>query len=309
MDDWVSIAIRFALYVDLLLLLGVPAFALMNRTTLLSRSGPGLNVRPFVLGGALTGLLLSALSMLVLAKAMSGVAQFSELSQHVFEMILTGTDVGVAWVVRVAALSAIIIVTFAFQRYKVSSHGVLAALAALALATTAWSGHGAMDEGARRYPHLIADILHLFAAAVWVGALAAFAVLLRRAKTSSFDQLVGLSRALAGFATAGTLIVVTLILTGAVNYWLTAGPSLSPLVSSQYGLFLLAKLCLFVAMLGLAAANRYRLTPRLERSIDRGDTSAAVKALRNSLVLETGAALLILLLVAWLGVLSPSAPL
>ena len=308
MDDWLSIAIRFALYVDLLLLLGFPAFALMNRTTLLSRSGPGLNVRPFVLGAALTGLLISASSMLVLAKAMSGVTQFSELSQHVFEMILTGTDVGVAWVVRVLALSAIVIVTFVVQRRTASSHGVVAALAAIALATVAWSGHGAMDEGARRYPHLIADILHLFAAAVWVGALAAFAVLLRRAKTSSFDQLVGLSRALAGFATAGTLIVVTLVLTGAVNYWLTAGPSLSPLVSSQYGLFLLAKLCLFVAMLGLAAANRYRLTPRLERSIDRGDTSAAVKVLRNSLVLETGAALLILFLVAWLGVLSPSAP-
>jgi putative copper resistance protein D len=224
-------------------------------------------------------------------------------------MILMGTDVGIAWVVRVVALSAIVIVTFAVQRHTASSHGVVAALAAIALATVAWSGHGAMDEGARRYPHLIADILHLFAAAVWVGALAAFAMLLRRAKTPSFDQLVGLSRALAGFAMVGTLIVVTLIVTGAVNYWLTVGLSLSPLVSSQYGLLLLAKLCLFFAMLGLAAANRYHLTPRLEQSIDRGDTRAAVKALRSSLVLETGAALLILLLVAWLGVLSPSAPL
>jgi hypothetical protein len=73
--------------------------------------------------------------------------------------------------------------------------------------------------------------------------------------------------------------------------------------------FSLGQILLFVAMPGLAAANRYRITPRLERSIDRGDTGAAVKALRNSLVLETGDALLILLLVAWLGVLSPSAPL
>jgi putative copper resistance protein D len=308
MDDWVSIAIRFALYVDLLLLLGLPAFALMNRKTLLSQSGPGLNMRSFVRGAAVMGLLISASSMLVLAKAMSGVAEFSELSQHVFEMILMGTDVGVAWVVRVVALLAIVIMTFAVQRHQVSSHGVLAALAAIALATVAWSGHGAMDEGVGRYPHLVADILHLFAAAVWFGALAAFAVLLRRAKTPSFEQLVGLSRALTGFATAGTLIVVTLIITGAVNYWLTVGPSLSPLMSSQYGFLLLAKLCLFVAMLGLAAANRYHLTPKLERSIGRGDTSAAVKALRNSLVFETGAALLILLLVAWLGVLSPSVP-
>lgn len=306
MDDWLSIVIRFASYVDFLLLLGVPLFKLMNWTQLSSPSERGLNTRQIVLWAAGAGLLISMASMLVLAKAMSGVSQFNELGQHVFEMILTGTDVGVAWVIRVLALAVIVIVAIAVRQPKIPSHGVFAALAAIALATVAWSGHGAMDEGARRYPHLIADILHLFAAAVWVGALAAFAKLLRQAKSPSFDRLVVLSRALGSFATVGTLIVVTLVITGAVNYWLTAGFSLAPLVSSQYGLLLSAKLFLFIAMLGLAAGNRYHLTPKLERSIKYGDTAAAVKALRHSLILELGAALLILLLVAFLGVLSPS---
>jgi len=307
MDDWLSICIRFFLYVDLLLLLGVPVFALSNRTSPGSRSGAGLDVRRLIAGVAFFGLLVSAASMLVLAKAMSGVSQFSELSQHVFEMILTVTDVGIAWAVRVAALAAILVLSLAIRPFTTGSQVVVALLAAIALATVAWSGHGAMDEGVRRYPHLVADILHLFAAAVWVGALALFAKLIHETRGASYERLVTLSHALNGFARTGTLVVVTLVITGAVNYWLTAGPSIAPLVSGQYGVLLLMKLCLFVVMLGLAAANRFNLTPKLERAIDGGDTAVAVAALRKSLLLEAGAALLILVLVAWLGVLSPSA--
>jgi putative copper resistance protein D len=68
---------------------------------------------------------------------------------------------------------------------------------------------------------------------------------------------------------------------------------------------LLAKLGLFAAMLGLAAANRYHLSPLLKQAIARGDHAAAVASLRKSLVFETGAAVLIVMLVAWLGTLNP----
>lgn len=306
MDDWLSISIRFFLYVDLLLLLGVPVFAISNRNLIGAQFGSAMDVRRFVGGVAFFGLLISAASMFVLAKAMSGVSQFSELGPHI-EMILTMTNVGIAWAVRVAALVAILGLSVAGRPFTATSNVVVAVLAAIALATAAWSGHGAMDEGVRRYPHLVADILHLFAAAVWVGALAMFAKFLQEARSATYERLLTLSRALSGFARTGTLVVVTLVITGGVNYWLTAGPSLAPLVSSQYGLLLLLKLGLFCAMLGLAAANRFSLTPNLERAIDGGDTGAAVAALRKSLVLESGAALLILILIAWLGVLSPSA--
>jgi putative copper resistance protein D len=58
-------------------------------------------------------------------------------------------------------------------------------------------------------------------------------------------------------------------------------------------------------MLGLAAANRFRLTPALERVIGTGDTKSAIGALRKSLAIETGAAIAILALVGWLGTLEP----
>jgi putative copper resistance protein D len=79
------------------------------------------------------------------------------------------------------------------------------------------------------------------------------------------------------------------------------------LLHSLYGWLLLAKLTLFGAMLLLAAANRWQLTPRLEAAAYGGDAAAALRHLRLSLLVETGLAILILGLVAALGTLDPLA--
>jgi putative copper resistance protein D len=67
----------------------------------------------------------------------------------------------------------------------------------------------------------------------------------------------------------------------------------------------LAKIAAFLAMLAIAAINRYRLTPGLANAIALGDFRAAISALRRSLAFEAGAALVILGIVAWLGTLEP----
>jgi putative copper export protein len=54
-----------------------------------------------------------------------------------------------------------------WRRPDASSASVIAS--AVALATLAWTGHGAMDEGAKGWAHLLADILHLLAAGAWSG--------------------------------------------------------------------------------------------------------------------------------------------
>ena len=59
-------------------------------------------------------------------------------------------------------------------------------------------------------------------------------------------------------------------------------------------------------MLGLAGANRFKLTPALRAAMGDPDrTVLAIAALRRSLVLEAGAALAVLAAVAWLGRMSP----
>ena len=110
--------------------------------------------------------------------------------------------------------------------------------------------------------------------------------------------------ALTGFAVAGSIIVALIVVTGFINVWMIVGvEGALRLPTTLYGKLLIAKLALFVAMLGLAAANRWRLTPRLAWASD--NDVGGVRALRISIALETGAALLILALVAWLGTLSP----
>ncbi|WP_049125804.1 CopD family protein, partial [Burkholderia cenocepacia] len=72
-----------------------------------------------------------------------------------------------------------------------------------------------------------------------------------------------------------------------------------------YGQLLLTKLGFFALMLALAGANRFHLTPRLEEKMRIGDHVGAIAALRKSLLIESGAATAILLLVSVLGLQSP----
>ena len=59
-------------------------------------------------------------------------------------------------------------------------------------------------------------------------------------------------------------------------------------------------------MLGLAAANRYRLTPALNRGLNtRLGQDKALADLRRSLAIETALGLGVLALVAWFGTLPP----
>lgn len=302
--DWTTAAVRFALYLDLTLLFGIPLFCLyaLNRAERSSGVGKQLVTASGV--AAALGIVLSLANMVVMARAMTGAESFAALQSHMFEMVVTGTDFGAAWVVRMAALllcTIIAAITPASARLRIP---LLMLAGAVALSTLAWGGHGAMHDGTLRYIHLASDIAHLLAAGAWVGALSAFVVLSRAATTQA--DVEQLSRTANGFARVGTIIVATLAVTGAVNYWMIAGPVLPELSAGSYGAWLLLKLALFAGMLLLAAANRFRLSPRIALAVRNGDHAVAVGALRRSLLTETLAATLILALVAWLGMLSPT---
>src|SRR3546814_13154080 len=87
-----------------------------------------------------------------------------------------------------------------------------------------------------------------------------------------FEQCDTAHRALAGFATAGTVIVGLVIVTGIVNSYALIGPqNMSGLFQSAYGQLLLIKLVLFGLMLALAASNRFSLTPALATGIERSE--------------------------------------
>jgi putative copper resistance protein D len=181
-----------------------------------------------------------------------------------------------------------------------------AGLGAVACASFAWMGHGAATAGSPGLLHLAADILHALATGAWIGALVVFFGLLRRsAQDAGLDRV--LYKALHDFSGVGSALVATLVATGLVNSWFLVGPTrLSGLWATPYGQLLSLKLALFAGMLGLAAANRFRHTPALGLALDGPrPRDPALKALRRSLAWESGLALAVLGLVAWLGTLAP----
>jgi len=166
-----------------------------------------------------------------------------------------------------------------------------------------------MDESASGWVHPAADVLHLIASGAWVGALLGLLLLVSRPAAQVDAAHLGLThRALHGFGTVGTIVVATVVATGLVNGWMLVGiGNVAALALTLYGQLLLAKMALFVAMLGLASLNRFRLTPAFEQSIASADHRAALGALRGSLAAETACVVAILGLVAWLGTLAPPA--
>lgn len=297
MNDWAAIALRFGSYLDLMLLFGLAVYPLHAAGSApVSRRRTGLAM----LAGL--GLVLSTAGFALMTAEMAGV-MIADLDRETLRFVVLETAPGSAFLGRTAALVAA--TALALAGLGRPSEWLLTAAAAAALATLAWTGHAAVTEGLWGTLHRLSDIVHLLAAAAWVGALA----MLLKAVTAPIadDEAVADARqSLARFAIAGSVLVALVVVTGFVNGWMIVGPAGLPLLpDTPYGWLLIAKLLLFTAMLALAAANRWQLTPRLTAMQAAGDTALAVRALRVSIALEAGAAILILALVAWLGTLAP----
>ena len=301
MVDWPMIAVRFGVYVASTVLFGLSAFALYSVRA--QKRGGALALRGWLIASAVVGLLLSALWLVLLASSMAAVPLWP-VDRVAIDGLLTGSAIGTAWKVRMIAL---LIAGLAAARTRWLPVVVLSS--GVTLATLAWTGHGAVDEGVVGWVHLGADILHLVASAAWVGALVGLVLLVSRPVARIDCDHLGLThRALHGFGAVGTVVVGSIVVTGLVNSVLMVGVgNLTTLPTTLYGQLLIAKLVLFAMMLGLASLNRFRLTPAFERSIADADHRSALGALRRSLAVETVCVTLILALVAWLGTLAPPA--
>jgi copper resistance protein D len=308
--DQLNIGIRFALYADLMLLFGLPLFGLYALKGAERLHDAVLPFRYITVWLSLAGIALSLLGIIAMTASMAGV-QLLEVDSASVSMMIFETPMGKAWGVRVLTLISTLMVAFSMRGAKGLPTLVFVALGSgAALASLAWTGHGAASEGSVGTAQLIADIGHLLGGGAWLGALAALTVILFRSPgvlTEDYSSLT--HRLLKGFSMAGTVIVTLVLGSGLVNSWILVGPqNVLTLHLTLYGQLLIAKLLLFGVMLALAAANRFRLTPAYNRALHNDGTSGAIAKLRKSLALEFSIALIILGLVAWLGTLEPPAP-
>lgn len=304
MDNLPVIIIRFALYANLMVLAGMVAFSLYALTAKERNSG----VLPLATLGAflaLAGFTLSGLGMFALTASMTGSSIWS-VDGEVLREIIGKSAIGTAWLVRMAALAVAVLAAFAINRTAKARYIVLASTS-LAIATLVWTGHAGATEGLIGTVHRASDIIHMLAAAVWLGGIAAFGWILRRpATTLSGAQITMAHRALNQFSKVGALAVGLIVITGVINCLAVVGfPHFARLPLSTYGKLLIVKLLLFGAMLTIAGVNRWRLTPALGIAISNNDPASAIAKLRWSLFAEASAAIAILALVAWLGTLEP----
>ena len=221
------------------------------------------------------------------------------------EAVIAQMSFGLSAIVRAAIAAALLLWLIIITPSRLAWAGC-AVGGAIICASLAWMGHGAATEGPAGIVHLLGDVVHSLAAAVWIGALVAFVFLLLLGGDDAHSD-GALHESLRRFSGIGSITVALIVLSGLVNSWFLVGPlRLFDFWMTAYGQVLLAKLLAFAGMLGLAASNRYRLTPALGRAL--GETAprdAPLSALRRSLLLETTTSFVVLGLVAWLGTLPP----
>jgi putative copper export protein len=190
------------------------------------------------------------------------------------------TRFGVAFLVMTVGfgvVAALLLVGWVFDRLELR----LPALAvSVALASgLSLSGHQATETNSSALSEL-ADWLHLVAASIWVGGVAALAFLV-------WPLAPALRRtAFVGFARLAAVLVGVMVLAGAYLA-LVRLPELSDLWETQYGRFLLLKSALVAIALAWGAVHHFVVRPRLASGddLDAGPSLAGEAAVAFSVLL------------------------
>jgi putative copper resistance protein D len=299
MADWLHPSLRFLHYALLFGLFGLTALRAfgLQKLALAPEAGRGV----VVIACACLAPIFSATLMLVSIAEMMG-QPLTMLKWASFEAMVLSTDMGWAFIARIAMLSlaALAIAT------KVQRGLTIAALFyGLALLTLAWSGHAASTEGTLGLLHRINDGLHLLAAGLWIGAIGWFLHLVisahRNPNEIAPERLLD---AIHRFAPLGIALVTVVAATGLINSHFIFGLGNGvQVLKTEYGFLLAVKSILVVMMLLFAARNASIGRQSARAGIN--PTATTLAALRASLAAELLLAAGVLAIVAFVGLASP----
>jgi putative copper resistance protein D len=244
--------------------------------------------------------------LVLLAQQISDGTLTAVLWDGIVWIVLTKTGFGTDWVARFGfAVLVGACLPFGPARASMLRWCVAACAATVLVGALGFAGHAAAGAGIEGVVHLAADIVHLVAAAAWVGALVPLAMLLHAAARSPEGTSIAIARtATQRFSVLGVASVGALLASGIVNTWVLAG-SVAALLDTGYGRLLLVKVALFLVMVAVAAVNRRVLTPRLVQEHDMAAGQQALRRLRNNSLIEASVGAVILVIVGVLGTLPP----
>ncbi len=303
MPDTVLVILRFLEYAGAAVLFGSSLLLLYGRVLPAERPGDHTWTKPLLVAAASTLLAATVLGFIVQTANLAGSFALA-LQPDTVKSVLWQMDFGTSSLARTAmagsALLAAMVVPAGRHQWSMCM-----ALGALICASFAWMGHGAATEGTLGLIHLAGDIAHMLAAAGWIGALVVFAIVLFRPPSAAAGQ-IALCTSLEWFSGLGSVLVAFVVASGLINSAFLTGWDIPRILSTTYGQVLAFKLALFVLMLALAAFNRFRYTPALEKALQEGRSAAVILIdLRRSVLVEAAVAAVVLAVVAWLGMLAP----
>jgi copper transport protein len=286
---WRDDVARWVLFAMLALLIG----PLVVRLLLLRGAAPPPRLeRGFHLVGVVAAFLVVDVGIVAFVLRASNALQLplADLPYADLQPFAEKTRFGIAFLAMTLGfgiVAALLLVAWILDRLALRWTALVLSLALVSALSL--SGHQATEPNAT-WLSQAADWLHLVAASVWVGGLAALAFLV-------WPLAPSLRRtAFLGFARLAILLVGAMVLAGAYLA-LVRLPELSDLWETPYGRFLLLKLCIVGLALTWGAAHHFFVRPRLVAGADPN--------VRPSLVGEATVALAVLLAAA---ILTNAAP-
>ena len=243
--DVVSVILRALSFVLLLQAAGVAIFILVFGRWLAESWN---TVRRMGQGAALAGVASVAGHYALEAARMAG--ELPAMWDPSLQGMVWHSSSGTALIFRLAGLGLIAI---GLQRAR-GRGSILAGLGAL-LVCFAFTLTGHTSVAAHRAMLAPLLMVHLLIVAFWFGALWPLYLASSRETPGRASELV------AAFTAAATWLVPVILLTGVAMAFVLL-PSVSAL-SEPYGELLIAKVAGFAALMGLAAANKWRLGPAL----------------------------------------------
>ncbi|MDB6145798.1 MAG: copper resistance protein CopD [Pseudomonas sp.] len=231
--------------------------------------------------------LVSGVLWLILTTASMAGSWQDGLDFRTLGLVLTTTFFGQVWSGHLL-LNILLLIGLVMPR--LCSPALRLVLAALLLATLAPVGHGAMFDGVLGDLMMLNQLIHLWSTGAWLGGLLLLSLMLVPGSTGTAERILW------RFSSIGYVLVAAIIATGLINIRVLTGALWPEPAFSGFGLILLIKLCLVIAMLLLALFNR----SLLNRCDDR------IRVLRISVSLECLFGMAAVAAVSLLGTLPPT---
>jgi putative copper export protein len=257
--DALSVLLRAASFVALLQAAGISLFVASFSRHLTASGG---EIRRLGIRSAAAALALLAAQLALEAAHMAG--EFAGVLDWSLQRMVLGSAAGAAFGARV--LGAVLIATALSQSSRPAR--VIAYAGGLLVAVSfALAGHTAVHP--LRWLLAPALVTHLLVAAFWLGAIPALYLATVRGSDHGRRLIEAFSRV--------ALWIVPLLAVAGVVMTLLLIPGLA-VFAQPYGRLLLVKMTGFVLLMGLAAANRWRLGPAV--------AAGATRAFKRSLIAE-----------------------